>query len=87
MVNQSLTTRLAQERLEAIKKFLPIRDRLRNKLQQREALQTDFSVSSEHLFAPITSATRDVKTLTEKAIYEDISEEERKKKTPFLGCA
>ena len=80
MVNQSLTTRLAKERLEAIKKFISIRDRVRNKLQQRQELQTDFSVSSEQLFKPITSATRDVKTLTEKAIYGDIPEEEQKKK-------
>ena len=54
MTATALTTKLARERLEAIKKFLPVRDRLRNKLERRQEMQTDFSVSSEHLFAPIT---------------------------------
>jgi len=84
MVGESLTTRLARERLAAIKKFIPIRDRLREKLQQRQQAQTDFSVSSEQLFTPITRATKDVKTLTEAAIYGDIPERERAKKAPLL---
>ena len=84
MLGESLTTRLARERLTAIKKFIPVRDRLREKLQQRQQAQTDFSVSSEQLFTPITSATKDVKKLTEAAIYGDIPERERAKKAPLL---
>jgi len=38
-------------------------------------MQTDFSIGSEHLFAPITTATKDVKTATERAIYGNIPEE------------
>ena len=85
MVNESLTTRLARERLAALNRFIPLRDRVRNKLQTRQEMQTDFNVGSEQLFAPVTSATRDVKAAAERAIYGDISEEEKKKKAPLLS--
>ena len=83
MANQSLTTRLAQERLAAIKRFIPVRYRVREKLQRRQELQTDFAVGTEEVFKPITSATKDVKT----AIYGDIPEEERKKEDTVAWCA
>ena len=57
MVNESLTTRLARERLAAIKKFIPVRNRVRQQLQMRQQQQDDFVVGSEQLFKPITSAT------------------------------
>ena len=85
MVGESLTTRLARERLAAIKKFIPVRDRVREKLQRRQEMQTDLSVSSEQLFAPITSATKDVKTATERAIYGDIPKEGQRREMPVLG--
>ena len=85
MVNESLTTRLARERLAALNRFIPLRDRVRNKLQTRQEMQTDFNIGSEQLFAPVTSATRDVKAAAERAIYGDISEEEKKKKAPLLS--
>ena len=84
MVNQSLTTRLAQERLTTIKIHI-VRDRVRKKLQQRQELQTNFAVGTEEMFKPITSATKDVKTATERAIYGNIVDEERKQKTLLLG--
>lgn len=77
MVNESLTTRLARERLAAIKKYIPVRSRVREKLQQRQESQNEFNIGSEQLFRPITK-------LTKQAIYGDMSEEERKKKTPLL---
>ena len=79
MTAEALTTKLTRERLAAIRKFLSVRDRVRDKLRQRQQAQTDFSMSSEQLFAPITTATRDVKTATERAIYGNIPEIERKK--------
>ena len=57
MVNESLTTRSARERLAAIKQFIPVRDRLRKQLQIRQEQKDDFVVGSEQLFKPITSAT------------------------------
>ena len=85
MTAESLTTKLARERLSAIKRFIPLRDRVRDKLQQRQESQIDFSESSEQLFAPITTATRDVKTATERAIYGDIPVEGQRREKPILG--
>ncbi|KAL3888541.1 hypothetical protein ACJMK2_000907 [Sinanodonta woodiana] len=51
MTAESLTTKLARERLSAIKRFIPLRDRVRDKLQRRQESQIDFSESSEQLFA------------------------------------
>ncbi|KAL3871413.1 hypothetical protein ACJMK2_039413 [Sinanodonta woodiana] len=45
MTAESLTTKLARERLSAIKRFIPLRDRVRDKLQQRQESQIDFSES------------------------------------------
>jgi hypothetical protein len=67
MVNEALTTRLARERLDAIRRFVPIRDSVRNKLQQRQSLQTDFALGSEELFKPVTTATKGV----ERALLGD----------------
>ena len=67
MVGESLTTKLARERLAAIKQFIPLRDRVRQQLQMRQQ-QDDFVVGSEQLLKPMTSATRVVKKLTEQAI-------------------
>ena len=64
MVNESLTSRLARERLAAIKAFIPLRDRVREKLQRRQEAQTDFSTSTEQLFSPKTAATKDVTART-----------------------
>ena len=61
MVGESLTTKLARERLAAIKQFIPLRDRVRQQLQMRQQQQDDFVVGSEQFLKPITSATRDVK--------------------------
>ena len=65
MVNELLTTRLAREILATLKKFIPLRDRVRENLQQRQEAQTDFSTSTEQLFSPITAATKDVTKTTE----------------------
>ena len=63
MTAESLTTRLARERLASIKRFIPLRDSVRNKLQQRQEMQTDFSSDTQQLFSPIIKATGDVKLL------------------------
>jgi len=51
MTTEAFTTKLARERLAAIKKFIPVRDKVRNKLQRRQEIQTDFSIGSES-FSP-----------------------------------
>ncbi|KAL3860965.1 hypothetical protein ACJMK2_007059 [Sinanodonta woodiana] len=50
MTAESLTTKLARERLSAIKRFIPLRDRVRDKLQQRQESQIDFSESNYRKF-------------------------------------
>ena len=50
MVNESLTNRLARERLADLKKFIPLRDRVREKLQQRQEMQSDIYIGREELF-------------------------------------
>ncbi|KAL3874735.1 hypothetical protein ACJMK2_037707 [Sinanodonta woodiana] len=77
MVGKAFTTRLNQERLAAIKKFIPLRDKVREKLQQRQQTQIDFTLESEQLFFPITSATKDVKTAAERAIWGEILDLEK----------
>jgi hypothetical protein len=37
--------------------FIPLRDRVRERLQTRQQQQDDFTAGSEQLFAPITKAT------------------------------
>ena len=81
MIAEALTTKLARERLASIKKFIPVRDNVRNKLQRRQEMQTDFSIGSEHLLAPVTTATKDVKTATKRAIY---GEKDPTKQTPLI---
>ena len=86
MVKESLTTKLARERLAALKAFVPLRDHIRDKLQQRQQAQTDFSTSTAQLFSPITTATKDVKTATERAIYGDIPSEGEQRFVPLLSA-
>ncbi len=84
MTSESLTTRLTRERLALLKKFIPIRDDVRDKLQLRQQAQTDFSIGSEQLFAPVTKATKDMKLATERAIYGDIPKEGTRKEVPII---
>ena len=85
MVNESLTTRLNRERLAALKKFIPLRDRVRDQLQQRQTAQTEFSDEAQQLFSPITKASGEVKTATERAIYGDTDKEGKRREVPLLS--
>ena len=85
MTSEPLTTRLMRERLASLKKFIPVRDDVREKLQLRQQAQTDFSIGSEQLFAPVTKATKDVKLATERAIYGDIPSEGKRREVPLLS--
>ena len=49
MTAEALTTRLARERLNALNKYVPLRDHVRDKLQHRQEAQTDFSIGREEL--------------------------------------
>ena len=85
MTAEALTTRLNRERLAALNKFIPIRDALRNQLRQRQDARTEFFEDTSRLFLPITAATGEVKTATERAIYGDIPESGTRKEVPVSG--
>ena len=84
MTAEALTTKLARERLAAIKRFLPVRDNVRNKLQQRQEMQTDFSIGSEHLVASITSATRCENCYRTCDLWEKDPTKQPRKETPLI---
>ncbi|KAL3874286.1 hypothetical protein ACJMK2_037325 [Sinanodonta woodiana] len=65
-VGEAQITRLNRERLEAIKKFLPVRDAFRDNLQRQQQQRDEFKIGSAELFKPITTATEKVVTATEK---------------------
>jgi len=82
MTSEALTIRLTRERLASLKKFIPIRDDVRVKLQLRQQMQTDFSIGNEQIFAPVTKATKDMKLATERAIW---GEKDPTKDTSLIG--
>ena len=67
-IGKSRTARLAQERLEAIKKFLPVRDSVRDKLQAQQQARVEFATSAEELFKPVTTPTEKAATDTKEAL-------------------
>ncbi len=48
------------QRLEAINKYLPVRDAVKQQLQQRQETQISFAEDTEQLFKPITETTKDI---------------------------
>ena len=48
-------------------------------------MQTDFSDTSEQLFSPITSATKDMKAATERAIWGEVDPTTKRKETPLVS--
>ncbi|KAL3886811.1 hypothetical protein ACJMK2_026780 [Sinanodonta woodiana] len=71
-VGEAQITRLNRERLEAIKKFLPVRDAFRDNLQQQQQ-RDEFKIGSAELFKPITTATEKVVTAIEESKPEPIT--------------
>ena len=61
-VGEAQRTRLNRERLTALKKFILVRDALRDHLQARQQQLVEFITSTERLFKPITAATEQVGT-------------------------
>ena len=47
-IGESHSTKLARERLEAIKKYLPVRDAVKQQLQQRQESQVEFAEDTEN---------------------------------------
>ena len=90
MTSEALTTRLTRKRLASLKKYVPLRDHVRVKLQHRQETQTDFSIGREELFSPVTKATKDMKLATERAIWGEIPDLEKdptkkpRKETPLI---
>ncbi len=54
------SAKLARERLEAIKKYLPVRDAVKQQLQQHQETQSEFEEDTKQLFKPITETTKDI---------------------------
>ncbi|KAL3882068.1 hypothetical protein ACJMK2_028443 [Sinanodonta woodiana] len=79
-VGEAQITRLNRERLEAIKKFLPVRDAFRDNLQRQQQQRDEFKIGSTELFKPITTATEKVVTAIEESKPEPIT-------TPKKTCS
>ncbi|KAK3602605.1 hypothetical protein CHS0354_034331, partial [Potamilus streckersoni] len=58
VIPEAPSTRLAQEKLKAISKFLPVHERLKEKLQQRQQAKTDLFEGNLQTFAPITTGIK-----------------------------
>ncbi len=54
-IGQPHSAKLARERLEAIKKYLPVRDSVKQQLQSRQESQVEFEEDTKQLFKPISS--------------------------------
>ena len=61
-VGEAQITRLTRERLEALKKFIPVRDAFRDHLQAQQQQLVDFTTGTEQLFKPVTAVTEQVGT-------------------------
>ncbi len=59
-IGEPHSAKLACERLEAIKKYLPVRDAVKQQLQQRQETQIEFEEDTKQLFKTITETTKDI---------------------------
>ena len=66
VIGEPHSARLARERLEAIKKYLPVRDAVKQQLQQRQESQVEFEENTRQLFKPITETTKSLLPVLEK---------------------
>ncbi|KAK3607065.1 hypothetical protein CHS0354_027927, partial [Potamilus streckersoni] len=57
-ISEAPSTRLAREKLKAISEFLPVHERLKEKLQQRQQVKTDILEGNLQTFAPITAGIK-----------------------------
>ncbi len=60
------SAKLARERLEAIKTYLPVRDSVKQQLQLRQDSQVGFEEDTKQLFKPITDTTKDIQPVLGK---------------------
>ncbi len=60
------SARLARERLEAIKKYLPVHDAVKQQLKSRQESQFEFEEDTKQLFKPITETTKGIQPVLEK---------------------
>ena len=65
-IGEAQVTRLARERLAAIKKFIPVRDKFRDNLQAQQQQRDDFRVGAVETFKPITESTEKIVAATEQ---------------------
>ncbi|KAL3858067.1 hypothetical protein ACJMK2_012683 [Sinanodonta woodiana] len=87
-VGEAQITRLNRERLEAIKKFLPVRDAFRDNLQRQQQQRDEFKIGSAELFKPITETTervgKEALEGTKSVIYGKKKPEEERDEKPLL---
>jgi hypothetical protein len=65
-IGEPHSARLARERLEAIKKYLPVRDSVKRQLHSRQESQVEFEEDTKQLFKPITETTKGIQPVLEK---------------------
>ncbi len=65
-IGEAHSARLARERLEAIQKYLPVRDAVKEQLQSRQESQVEFEEDTKQLFKPITETTKDIQPVLGK---------------------
>jgi hypothetical protein len=80
-IGEPHSARLARERLEAIKKYLPVRDSVKQQLQSRQESQVEFEEDTKQLFKPITETTKPLLPALEKTAEATGKIAERTKQT------
>ncbi len=82
-IGEPHSAKLARERLEAIKKYLPVRDSVKQQLQSRQESQVEFEEDTKQLFKPITETSKAIQPVLEKTA-EATEKKNRKTKKRFL---
>ena len=80
-IGEPHSAKLARERLEAIKKYLPVRDSVKQQLQSRQESQVQFEEDTKQLFKSITETTKDIQPVLEKTAEATEKIAKRTKKT------
>ncbi len=65
-IGEPHSAKLARERLEAIKKYLPVRDSVKEQLKSRQESRFEFEEDTKQLFKPITETTKGIQTVLER---------------------
>jgi hypothetical protein len=80
-IGEPYSAKLAREQLEAIKRYLPVRDSVKQQLQSRQESQVEFEEDTKQLFKPITESTKGLLPALEKTAEATGKIAERPKQT------